>query len=136
MHVRRAPRPTGETRDAPTRSKVRFAQQLRVAPTEAEAALWKVLRERAIAGWKFRRQHILLGYIVDFYCPSLMLAIEVDGDSHDGRHEEDERRTLNLATIGVTVLRVRNDEVLSRPEATVGKIEAVCRRIARARFRA
>src|SRR5271163_1945670 len=59
--------------------KVRRARMFRQAPTSAEALLWEGLRRRFVAGLRFRRQHIIAGYVVDFYCPSLRLAIEVDG---------------------------------------------------------
>ena len=57
--------------------------------TFAETLLWAELRARRLAGLRFRRQHPVLGYIIDFYCHELRLAIEVDGDSHVGREECD-----------------------------------------------
>src|SRR5271154_1818722 len=91
--------------------KLRRARLFREAPTSAEAILWQGLRRRFVGGLRFRRQHVIAGYIVDFYCPSLRLAIEVDGGVHEARRERDSRRTAHLARIGTTILRVENSRV-------------------------
>jgi very-short-patch-repair endonuclease len=109
--------------------KLRRARMFRQSPTSAEAALWGDLRRRAVGGFRFRRQHIIAGYIVDFYCPGLRLAIEVDGGVHDTQRELDERRTRHLAQLGVTVLRVPNARVFSEPDAVVGHILEACERL-------
>ena len=57
-------------------------KQLRNNPTKAEQVLWKYLKNKQIKGYKFRRQHSVGNYILDFYCPALKLCIEIDGDSH------------------------------------------------------
>lgn len=103
---------------------------MRAAPTPAEAALWAILRRRALGGWKFRRQHPMVGYVVDFFCWDLMLAVEVDGGYHDGQREKDERRARHLGEVGVRVIRVRNEDVLRDPGGVARSIEAVCRRLA------
>src|SRR5581483_124837 len=70
--------------------KLLFARAMRGAPTRGEAVLWAELRGRGLSGWRFRRQHVIAGYIVDFYCPRLWLAIEVDGSVHDAQRDDDE----------------------------------------------
>ena len=88
------------------------------------------LRGRQLDGLRFRRQHLVAGYIVDFYCPALRLAIEVDGELHDAREREDVDRGRALTRIGCVVLRLRNDRVLCQLEQAVDCIAKVCARIA------
>ena len=91
---------------------------MRAHPTPAEAALWPELRALKVHGVKWRRQAIILGFIVDFFCPRLKLVIEVDGSAHDGREAYDLERTEALERrAGVKVLRFLNDEVLADPAA-------------------
>lgn len=59
-----------------------LCRDFRKNPTKAEACLWEILRSKQLEGYKFRRQHPMKGYILDFYCPELKLAIEVDGQIH------------------------------------------------------
>ena len=87
---------------------------LRNASTRAEALLWKVLRNSG-TGYKFRRQQSIGPYILDFYCPSLKLCVELDGSSHDNRFDYDEQRTLFLQKQGIKVLRYPNEQVYSNP---------------------
>ena len=93
--------------------KVALAKANRHEPTPAEATAWSLLRNRRCLGLKFRRQHVIRGFIVDFYCPELNLAIEVDGTVHGHRTqaEYDEARSRALAHAGVGVVRIRNEEV-------------------------
>jgi very-short-patch-repair endonuclease len=65
---------------------------------------------------RFRRQHPIEPYIIDFYCPSLNFAIEQDGESHDGRQTYDLERERFLRQLGVHILRITNDEVLNNLE--------------------
>ncbi len=88
------------------------ARQMRCAPTRAEAVLWEVLRERKLCGVRFRRQHAIDRFILDFYSTAHKLAIEVDGDIHDQQQEQDAIRTQHLAARGIRVIRFRNEEVL------------------------
>jgi very-short-patch-repair endonuclease len=62
--------------------KKRFARQLRQEQTKAEKIVWEQLRNRKFKGLKFRRQHVIEGFILDFYCPDAKLGIEVDGNIH------------------------------------------------------
>jgi len=90
--------------------------------TDAEKALWGVLRSRQVSGLKFRRQHPFGDYILDFVCLENKLIIEVDGGQHGERAKEDEARTRNLLTAGFRVLRFWNNEVLQEIEAVKERI--------------
>src|ERR1700720_3121786 len=83
---------------------------LRSEATDAERALWKRLRGSQLVNHKFRRQHEFGGFILDFFCPSKMVAIEVDGGQHfsDDGFARDEQRTTFLEANGIRVLRVTN----------------------------
>ena len=88
--------------------------------------LWQQLRRRAAGGWRFRRQHVVGGFIVDFYCPELRLAVEVDGDVHRSRDDYDRGRDRILAGLGVATVRVRNDEVLDNAWTVARRLEQAC----------
>jgi very-short-patch-repair endonuclease len=94
-------------------AKRRRARDLRKQATPAEQRAWLILRRRQIGGLKFRRQHLIAGFIVDFYCAELRLALELDGGVHEdqARREYDEARTRVLERYGVRVLRIGNEEV-------------------------
>jgi very-short-patch-repair endonuclease len=81
--------------------------------TPAEAQLWRALRRRQMAGLKFRCQHPVGRFIVDFYCPACKLVIEVDGDIHTQQKTYDQARTEQLQAFGYQVLRFTNEEVLN-----------------------
>jgi very-short-patch-repair endonuclease len=88
-----------------------LAREMRRKPTDAEKAAWTLLRNRRCLGLKFRRQHIIAGYIVDFYCAELRVAIEIDGRVHEEPHQKsrDEERTWAIRHEGIDVVRIRND---------------------------
>ena len=92
---------------ATTRKTVEKARQLRREMSPPEARLWQVLRERP-DGLKFRKQHPIGPYVLDFYCPAAKLDIEVDGDAHDmgSNPERDAARDAWLRTKGLRVLRI------------------------------
>ncbi len=90
--------------------------------TPAEKILWEELRANKL-GVHFRRQQVIQGFIVDFYCHKAALVIEVDGDVHDLQKEEDERREKVLSALGLRVVRFGNDEVIRGLYAVVGKIK-------------
>ncbi len=90
----------------------RLARHLRKNMTPAEKRLWKHLRRKQMYGYSFYRQRPIDQYIVDFYCPDLMLAIEVDGRSHDGRLEQDLERQRRLEALGICVLRFSDQQVM------------------------
>ncbi len=89
------------------------ARRLRQQLTPAEDQLWSALRGRQLVGLKFRCQHPVGRFIVDFYCPSCKLVIEVDGDIHTQQKAYDEARTEQLESYGYRVLRFTNEEVLN-----------------------
>jgi very-short-patch-repair endonuclease len=90
--------------------------------TYPERLLWSKLRSGRSAGLKFRRQQAIDQFVVDFYCPTAKLVVEIDGDSHAGRKAEDAARADFLRGHGLTVLRFSNDEVLRSTDAVVEEI--------------
>jgi very-short-patch-repair endonuclease len=92
------------------------AQQLRREQTPAEAALWERLRNRHLDGVKFRRQHPIDRFIVDFCCVEHRLVVEIDGAIHAEQRDYDEERTEALQSLGYHVLRCTNDDVEQRIE--------------------
>src|ERR1700690_3408403 len=118
------------TKPGAFQDKLAEARAMRKAPRGGEAALWIELRERRLGGWKFRRQQVIAGYLVDFYCAELRLAIEVDGAVHDARGAEDEQRDDDLGALGLGVLRVRDADVLARRDGVLRTIAARCESIA------
>lgn len=86
---------------------------LRRNATKCERILWRHLRNRNFAGYKFRRQHSINPYFMDFYCPSLKLAIELDGSGHaySRRRKQDKAREEFLLRQGITVIRFWNHQV-------------------------
>jgi primosomal protein N' len=95
-----------------------FARQLRQNQTEAENLLWSQIRDRRLLGIKFRRQHPVGNYILDFYSQELSLAIELDGGQHNEESEikYDQKRTDFLKSKGVNVLRIWNNEIFENPD--------------------
>jgi very-short-patch-repair endonuclease len=107
-----------------TRALQTVARGLRREMTEAEEVLWRALRGRGVGALRFRRQHPVGRFVLDFYCPAAKLCVEVDGDIHDEQEERDEARTAALATGGYRVLRFRNEEVLNDLPSVIARIEA------------
>ena len=98
-----------------------MSDKLRRASTDAERALWRLLRPRQFEGYKFRRQHAVGSYILDFYCPESRLAVEVDGSQHftaDGL-ADDAARAAYLRSAGIEVMRLPNSDVLTNAEGTI-----------------
>jgi very-short-patch-repair endonuclease len=102
-----------------------IAKKLRHNLTPAEAILWEALRGKKLKGLKFRCQHPVGFFILDFYCPSLKLVIEVDGSSHNSKEEYDQERTKKLNQYGYTVLRFTNEEVMTDISRVLAEIETV-----------
>jgi very-short-patch-repair endonuclease len=96
-----------------TPSIIAAARQLRQDPTPAEQQLWQALKNRQLKGWKFRSQHPIQSFIVDFYCPEHRFIIELDGGVHDQQVEYDAARTEKLNQLGYRVIRFQNQDVLS-----------------------
>ena len=105
-------------------AKIEKARAMRREMTPAEGRLWEALRRSAL-GARVRRQHIVRGWIVDFFIHAAQLVIEVDGDIHDVQVDEDQRRDEALCAEGLRVLRVRNDDVLHRLPEVLAQIRAL-----------
>jgi very-short-patch-repair endonuclease len=100
-----------------------FAKSLRRNPTKAEEILWERLRGNQ-TGYKFRRQHPMMNFVVDFYSHQLRMVIEVDGEIHLGKFNqlEDESKDLNLEAAGYYVIRFTNHQVLNNIEEVMEEI--------------
>jgi very-short-patch-repair endonuclease len=123
MPVRR--QPAGIVRGQPISSeKLAFAKNLRRAMTPEERVLWNELRQNRLEGIHFRRQQVISGFIVDFYCDAARLAVELDGAYHDAAL--DGNRDRELAWVGVQVLRIENAELR---RDLVGVLDQICERV-------
>ena len=118
--------PTRTTADIWERLKP-YAREMRQTPTSAEDALWQRLRRKQVMDVKFRRQQPIDRFIVDFYSAKLRLVIEVDGSVHDepDQQDYDELRQAYLESMGLRVLRFRNEEVLRELDAVLERIGEV-----------
>ena len=96
-----------------------LALNLRKSLTDAERVLWYNLRDRRLGGWKFRRQHAVGPFIVDFVCLEKKLVIEVDGGQHAEMIDQDDNRTDYLSKSGYKVVRFWNNQVLQETEAVL-----------------
>jgi len=90
----------------------------------SEVILWSRLKDKGLGGYKFRRQFSIGKFVIDFYCPKLKLAIEIDGDSHfvKGADERDRERQTLIETFGITFLRFTNREIHENIEGVLNKI--------------
>ncbi len=93
----------------------------------AEALVWSRLRNNLVLGYKFRRQYSVGRYVIDFYCPALKLAVEIDGDSHFVTEaiDNDQRRQAFIESFGIQFLRFTNHEVNWEMDAVLEKIYQV-----------
>jgi very-short-patch-repair endonuclease len=103
---------------------LKSARELRFKQTDAEKTLWFLLRDRRFCGFKFRRQHPIGGFILDFYCHEVRLAIELDGGGHaiEEQTAYDAMRTKELEGAGIRVLRFWNNDVLKDLESVLESI--------------
>lgn len=99
------------------------ADDMRKNPTEAESILWMALNKNQL-GTKFRRQHVVDRFIVDFYSVQFQLAIEVDGSIHVNQKEQDQERDARLNSFGITVVRFENNEVINHLETVIYTIKS------------
>ena len=101
-----------------------FRRHLRNNLTPAEITLWGYLKNGQVGGYKFRRQHGLGQYVMDFYCPELKLCVELDGEVHDSKQafNHDEERTAFLQENGISVLRFENYIVREDIQAIINAI--------------
>lgn len=108
-------------------AKVERSRELRREMTEAEKALWQALRAHRAEGLRFRRQQVIDGFIVDFYCHAADLVVEVDGSVHADPADYDRERDELLATRGLRVLRVANEDVQHDLPAVLRRILSAAR---------
>lgn len=101
------------------------AKELRKESTPAEKHLWKLLRNRNILGFKFRRQHPIYRFIADFYCDEAKLIIEADGGIHqlEDNKQYDAEREEAITSLGITVLRFTNEEILTNDKNVVSVLK-------------
>ena len=102
------------------------AWELRSNQTDVEAKLWRRLRDRQVFGAKFRRQHPIGSYIVDFCCPTLRLIVELDGGQHAEQGAADQTRTYFLESRGYRVLRFWNNQVMTQLDDVLEEISKCC----------
>jgi very-short-patch-repair endonuclease len=110
-----------------SQEKVQMAKDLRRNMTEAERVLWQHLRTNQLDRRHFRRQQIIAGFIVDFYCHSASLIVEVDGEVHQRQIQEDNERDQALRDLGLRILRFENQTVFADLNSVLEKIAEACR---------
>ena len=106
-----------------SRVKIQLAREFRKLPTKSEKILWGRLRRNSLEGLYFRRQYVVDGYIIDFYCSKLKLAIEIDGDVHQKQIEEDCERQKIIESKGIVFFRVGSEEVEKSVESVIEKLK-------------
>ncbi|MBC8507506.1 MAG: DUF559 domain-containing protein [Anaerolineales bacterium] len=106
--------------------KLKQAKRLRQPQTPAEEKLWQAIRNRNLGGFKFRRQHPIGRFIVDFYCAAAKLVIEIDGDIHAFQAEYDEIRTKWLEDQGYTIIRFENRDVFENLDCVAQALLEKC----------
>jgi methionyl-tRNA synthetase len=129
QHAASLPSPTGRGTEGEGAHKLpmpdsikSFARKLRQEQTDAEALMWGLLRDKYMGGVKFRRQHAVGSYVLDFFCVEANLAVELDGGQHAQTQAHDEKRAAFLKSKGIDELRFWNNEVLGQTEAVLEKI--------------
>ena len=112
-----------------TRSMTARAKRLRQTMTDAESRLWRVLRRGQLNDRHFRRQHPIGPFTLDFYCPSLRLAIELDGGQHAAQQKQaDERRTRFLLKKKIVVVRYWNNDIFSNLQGVLADLVAITKK--------
>jgi very-short-patch-repair endonuclease len=106
--------------------KVQRAKELRRKMTPEENILWQKLRANRLAGYHFRRQQVIAGFIVDFYCHVVGLVVEVDGGIHQTRTEYDQERDRILSARGLRVMRIPNADISRDLPSVLSRILVAC----------
>ena len=101
---------------------IKLAQEMRRNMTPCEKILWDRIKEKKLNGCRFRRQHPVCRYILDFYCHEKRLAVEVDGDTHKERKDYDEYRDQFLENAGIKTIRITNEDVLNNIDLVIKRI--------------
>lgn len=120
--VRTSPSPSREREGVRAKITKQLSKNLRQNQTKAEVRIWRHLKNRALAGFKFRRQCPIGPYIVDFVCLEKMIVIEIDGGQHAEQTHRDARRSQYLKSRGFEVLRFWNNEVLANTDSVLSVI--------------
>lgn len=109
----------------------RRRRELRNQPIPSEVLMWSVLRRRQLLGLKFRRQYSIGQYIVDFFCPYVHLAVEIDGETHtrSGEDVKDIFRQRWIEQQGITFIRFSSDEVMANLDGVLKNLEAAIQSI-------
>jgi very-short-patch-repair endonuclease len=102
--------------------KTNFARRLRRHQTDAERLLWFRLRDRRLAGWKFKRQVPIDRFIVNFFCPEAKLILVLDGGQHEGESARDANRAAILESMGYLVMRFWNNDVTRNIDGVLQEI--------------
>jgi len=108
------------------RVKVERSRELRQSMTPAEKLLWERLRGSQLDGLRWRRQQVIDGFIVDFYCHSATIIIELDGSAHKNQAEYDTARDDALAQKGLRILRFTNTDVETNIDSVLDQVRAAC----------
>jgi very-short-patch-repair endonuclease len=108
-------------------TKLERAKHLRKNMTPAEKLLWQHLRANRLDGLHFRRQQVISGFIVDFYCHPARLIVEVDGEIHQQQQEYDRERDCFLISQGIQILRVTNEQVIQNLQDVLERIVEACK---------
>jgi very-short-patch-repair endonuclease len=103
--------------------KKRFARTLRKEQTNSEKIVWELIRDRKFMNLKFRRQHVIEGFILDFYCHEIKLGIEIDGGIHNKRKDYDRMRQTIIESEGISVIRVSNRQISNRKRSILEMIK-------------
>ena len=106
--------------------KIQLAREFRKKLTKSEKIMWEALRNRNFLGLKFRRQHLMEGYLIDFYCHELKLALEIDGLIHLKKVKEDKERQQIIEHFNINFFRVASQEVENDLESVLRKLKIFC----------
>lgn len=107
--------------------KLELARHFRKNMTPEEVKLWQALRGSKLAGYHFRRQHIVSGFLADFYCAKAKLVLEIDRGIHEQQQGYDRFREEAIKDLGVRVLRIKNDEIWNDFEGVLIRVLRACK---------
>jgi very-short-patch-repair endonuclease len=110
-----------------SRKKLQRAKELRQEMTEEETILWDHLRTNKLGGFHFRRQQIIDGFIIDFYCHAADLIFEIDGKIHERQVAYDEERSRVLSARGLRIMRIKNEDIHNDLQGVLAQILNACR---------
>ena len=101
---------------------IELAREMRKNLTPTEKLLWNELQNKKICGYKFRNQHPIFRYILDFYCHKCLLAVDIDGDIHKSRKDYDDFSDNYLLSIGIKTLRFTNHDIINNMNGILEKL--------------